>query len=91
MLLYYVIIYAPLNHKVGEVYVPDISSMTVTEAEQTLKDIGLKYGNVIYIEDENYEDGEVFKTSPTIGTRVKLKSSVTLYVAKHPDQSSLEE
>ena len=76
--LYYVIIYRPATHKVAEVYVPDVSTMTVTEAEKELKDIGLKYAKVIYIEDENYEDGDVFKTSPAIGTRVKVKSSVTL-------------
>ena len=86
--LYYVIIYRPATHKVAEVYVPDVSTMTVTEAEKELKDIGLKYAKVIYIEDENYEDGDVFKTSPAIGTRVKVKSSVTLYVAKTPEKSS---
>ena len=86
--LYYVIIYRPATHKVAEVYVPDVSTMTVTEAENELKDIGLKYAKVIYIEDENYEDGDVFKTSPAIGTRVKVKSSVTLYVAKTPEKSS---
>lgn len=86
--LYYVIIYRPATHKVAEVYVPDVSTMTVTEAEKELKDIGLKYAKAIYIEDENYEDGDVFKTSPAIGTRVKVKSSVTLYVAKTPEKSS---
>ena len=86
--LYYVIIYRPAAHKVAEVYVPDVSTMTVTEAEKELKDIGLKYAKVIYIEDENYEDGDVFKTSLAIGTRVKVKSSVTLYVAKTPEKSS---
>ena len=86
--LYYVIIYRPAAHKVAEVYVPDVSTMTVTEAEKELKDIGLKYAKVIYIEDENYEDCDVFKTSPAIGTRVKVKSSVTLYVAKTPEKSS---
>lgn len=86
--LYYVIIYRPAAHKVAEVYVPDVSTMTVTEAEKELKEIGLKYAKVIYIEDENYEDGDVFKTSPAIGTRVKVKSSVTLYVAKTPEKSS---
>ena len=86
--LYYVIIYRPATHKVAEVYVPDVSTMTVTEAEKELKDIGLKYAKVIYIEDENYEDGDVFKTSLAIGTRVKVKSSVTLYVAKTPEKSS---
>ena len=86
--LYYVIIYRPAAHKVAEVYVPDVSTMTVTEAEKELKEIGLKYAKGIYIEDENYEDGDVFKTSPAIGTRVKVKSSVTLYVAKTPEKSS---
>lgn len=88
MTLYYVIIYQPANHKVAEVHVPDVSTMTVSEAEKELSEIGLKYGKVIYIEDENYEDGDVFKTSPSIGTRVKVNSSVTLYVAKTPEKTS---
>lgn len=88
MTLYYVIIYQPANHKVAEVHVPDVSTMTVAEAEKELSEIGLKYGKVIYIEDENYEDGDVFKTSPSIGTRVKVNSSVTLYVAKTPEKTS---
>lgn len=89
MILYYIIIYQPAKHKVAEVHVPDISTMTVSEAEKELSKIGLKYGSVIYIEDENYEDGDVFKTSPSIGTRVKVNSSITLYVAKTPEKSSL--
>ena len=88
MILYYIIIYQPAKHKVAEVHVPDISTMTVSEAEKELSEIGLKYGSVIYIEDENYEDGDVFKTSPSIGTRVKVNSSITLYVAKTPEKSS---
>lgn len=88
MALYYIIIYQPAHHIVAEVHVPDVSTMTVAEAEKELNEIGLKYGKVIYIEDENYEDGDVFKTSPAIGTRVKVKSSVTLYVAKTSEKSS---
>ncbi|MFR7896364.1 hypothetical protein [Turicibacter sanguinis] len=30
----------------------------------------------------------MFKTSPAIGTRVKVKSDVTLYVAKKPSRST---
>ena len=41
---------------------------------------------MIYIEDEEYEDGDIFKTSPAVGTRVKVKSNVTLYVAKEPEK-----
>ena len=88
MTLYYVIIYKPANTKIAEVNVPNVATMTVEEAEKELQELGLKYGKVIYIEDDEYEDGDVFKTSPAIGTRVKVDSNVTLYVAKTPQKSS---
>ncbi|MEE0880767.1 MAG: protein kinase, partial [Turicibacter sp.] len=88
MTLYYVIIYKPANTKIAEVNVPNVATMTVEEAEKELQELGLKYGKVIYIEDAEYEDGDVFKTSPAIGTRVKVDSNVTLYVAKTPQKSS---
>lgn len=86
MLLYFIIIYHPAHSKVDEVYVPDVTEKTLKEAEQELKKLDLKYGKVIYIEDDAYEDGDIFKTSPAIGTRVKVNSSVTLYVAKEPEK-----
>ena len=86
MLLYFIIIYHPAHSKVAEVYIPDVTQKTLKEAEQELKKLNLKYGKVIYIEDEEYEDGDIFKTSPAVGTRVKVKSNVTLYVAKEPEK-----
>ena len=70
----------------AEVYIPDVTQKTLKEAEQELKKLNLKYGKVIYIEDEEYKDGDIFKTSPAVGTRVKVKSNVTLYVAKEPEK-----
>lgn len=86
MLLYFIIIYHPAHSKVAEVYIPDVTQKTLKEAEQELKKLNLKYEKVIYIEDEEYEDGDIFKTSPAVGTRVKVKSNVTLYVAKEPEK-----
>ena len=86
MLLYFIIIYHPVHSKVSEVYIPDVTQKTLKEAEQELKKLNLKYGKVIYIEDEEYKDGDIFKTSPAVGTRVKVKSNVTLYVAKEPEK-----
>ena len=86
MLLYFIIIYHPAHSKVAEVYIPDVTQKTLKEAEQELKKLNLKYGKVIYIEDEEYKDGDIFKTSPAVGTRVKVKSNVTLYVAKEPEK-----
>ncbi len=88
MVLYYVIIYEPAHYKAEEVRIPDVATMTIDEAESTLKSIGLNSEKVIYIEDETYTEGDVFKTSPAIGTRVKVKSDVTLYVAKKPSRSA---
>ncbi len=90
MLLYFIIIYHPAHSKVAEVYIPDVTQKTLKEAEQELKKLNLKYGKVIYIEDEEYKDGDIFKTSPAVGTRVKVKSNVTLYVAKEPEKEKEE-
>lgn len=90
MLLYFIIIYHPAHSKVAEVYIPDVTQKTLKEAEQELKKLNLKYGKVIYIEDEEYKDGDIFKTSPAVGTRVKVKSNVTLYVAKEPEKKKEE-
>ena len=88
MFFYYIIIYEPSHYKAEEVRIPDVASMTIDEAESELKSIGLKSAKVIYIEDSSYTEGDVFKTSPAIGTRVKVKSDVTLYVAKKPSRST---
>lgn len=88
MFFYYIIIYEPAHYKAEEVRIPDVASMTIDEAEDELKSIGLKSAKVIYIEDSSYTEGDVFKTSPAIGTRVKVKSDVTLYVAKKPSRST---
>lgn len=88
MILYYIIIYEPSHYKAEEVRIPDVTTMTIDEAESTLKSSDLNSAKVIYIEDETYTEGDVFKTSPAIGTRVKVKSDVTLYVAKKPSRST---
>lgn len=92
MFFYYIIIYQPAHTNVKEVHVPNVASMTLDAAESELKSLGLNSGKVIYIEDADYKEGDVFKTSPAIGTRVKVDSDVTLYVAKKPtrNQKTLE-
>lgn len=91
MFFYYIIIYQPSHHIVKEVHVPDVASMTIDSAEDELKSLGLNSGKIIYIEDASYKEGDVFKTSPAIGTRVKIDSDITLYVAKKPSRTSSNE
>ncbi|HAX71897.1 MAG TPA: Stk1 family PASTA domain-containing Ser/Thr kinase [Firmicutes bacterium] len=88
---YNLIIYEPAHSKTEEVYVPDVSLLTVDEARTELEKYNLKNAKVIYIEDANYDEGDVFKTTPSVGTRVKVNSEITFYVAKKPSRSTSSE
>ncbi|MGL4374066.1 MAG: protein kinase domain-containing protein, partial [Turicibacter sp.] len=89
MFMYYIIIYEPAHFKAEEVRVPDVVTLTVDQARMELEELGLDNSKVIEIEDSNYKEGDVFKTMPSVGTRVKVKSDITLYVAKKPSKATI--
>ena len=66
--------------KVPNVIIPDVSKMTVVEAEKELHKLGFEVATDIeYIGDEEIEKGYVVKTSPSIGREVKEGTEVILY------------
>ena len=70
----------PKLMQVPNVIIPDVSKMSVVEAEKTLKKQGFEVKTEIeYIGDEEIEKGLVVKTSPSIGREVKKGTVITLY------------
>lgn len=64
-----------------EVEVPDLTGMTVEEAEEELENAGLVVGDKIEIHDEEMEEGLVIKTNPRKEKIVKEGTEVDLYVS----------
>lgn len=73
------LIYPSLT-EVPNVVIPDVSKMTVVEAEKTLRKQGFDVAKDIeYIGDDEIEKGLVVKTSPSIGREVKKGTQIILY------------
>lgn len=70
----------PSMAKVPNVIIPDVSKMSVIEAEKTLRKQGFDVAKDIeYIGDDEIEKGLVVKTSPSIGREVKKGTEIILY------------
>ena len=70
----------PSLTKVPNVVIPDVSKMTVAEAEKVLHKQGFEVAKDIeYIGDDEIEKGLVVKTSPSIGREVKKGTEIILY------------
>ncbi len=70
----------PSMAEVPNVEIPDVSKMTVIEAEKILRKQGFDVARDIeYIGDDEIEKGLVVKTSPSIGREVKKGTEVILY------------
>lgn len=65
---------------VPNVIIPDVTKMSVIEAEKALKKEGFEVATEIeYIGDDEIEKGLVVKTSPSIGREVKKGTTIILY------------
>ncbi len=65
-----------------EIFVPDVSGMTVVEAETVLKDSGLEVAtDTVGIVSAEYEEGIVVQTIPSSGTKRRKGTTVTIYVS----------
>ena len=70
----------PSLAKVPNVIIPDVSKMSVIDAEKTLRKQGFDVAKDIeYIGDDEIEKGLVVKTSPSIGREVKKGTEIILY------------
>ena len=75
-----IIFIVPIFTKVPDIKIPDVSDMTVIEAEEKLKKLGFDVAiETKKEESEKYEKGDVIKTSPQAGRSVKQGTTITIY------------
>ena len=87
----FIIIYPKLV-SVPDVTIPDVSNLTVVEAESKLKELGLKVASdVEEKENDEIEAGKVIGTNPQVGRTVKEGTEITIIVAKESDNIKIED
>ena len=87
----FIIIYPKLV-RVPDVTIPDVSNLTVVEAESKLKELGLLVASdVEEKESDEVEPGKVIGTNPQVGRTVKEGTEVTIIVAKESGNITLDD
>ena len=86
------IILLPKLTKVPDVKVPDVSNMTIVEAENILKEKGFVV-NVNVVEEyyDTIEEGKIIRTSPDINRSIKKGSEITLYRSLGTEKIKIED
>ena len=86
----FIIIYPKLV-SVPDVTIPEVSNLTVVEAETKLKELGLKVASdVEEKENDEIEPGKVIGTNPQVGRTVKEGTEITIIVAKESGNVTIE-
>ena len=76
----------------AEVEVPDVTDMTVSQAEDVLKEKGLEVNSKTKKENnDEFDKGKVIETDPEIGRTVKEGTKVTLTVSKGSKKYEIED
>ena len=87
----FVIIYPQLT-AVADVKIPDVSNLTVVEAENILREKGLSVATeVIEKESDSVEAGKVVGTSPQVDRTVKEGTEITIIVAKESGKVTIKD
>ncbi len=82
----------PAVTEVPDVKIPDVTDMTVIEAEEELHEAGFEVASdVEEVESDQIKEGNVVKTNPAAGRSVKKGSTITLYVSKGVEQYEIED
>ena len=78
--------------KVPDVKVPDVSNMTIVEAENILKEKGFVVNvNVVEEYNDTIEEGKIIRTSPDINRSIKKGSEITLYRSLGTEKIKIED
>ncbi|MGX7012851.1 Stk1 family PASTA domain-containing Ser/Thr kinase [Vagococcus silagei] len=80
-----------LGMRKGDAVIPDIKGKTVEEATLVLNEKKIKVNGTEEIADDTIEKGKVVKTSPPIGTKVKSKSGIKIYVSSGEKSISMKD
>ncbi len=86
-----VIIYPTLT-SVEDIKIPDVSKLTIIEAENLLRDSGFTVATDIKErESDSVEVGKVVNTDPSIGRTVKKGTEITLIVSKESGKVTIRD
>ncbi|MBQ6401104.1 MAG: Stk1 family PASTA domain-containing Ser/Thr kinase [Firmicutes bacterium] len=72
-----------------EIQAPDVTGLTVSEAEQVAAQYDLKIKEGRPVVDENVEVGKIVSQSPEAGGIIKTGSAITVYVSAGPGDGSV--
>ena len=75
-------IHLVVSKGVGDITVPDLSGLTVEQARQRLKDVGLVVGKVTQQSVDNKPDGVIIAQSPSGDSKVSKGTTIDLVVNK---------
>ena len=90
--LLFALLILPMITKVPEVTVPDVSNLTLDEATNKLKKLGLEAApKIIEQADDKIEKGKIISTDPKAGKDVKKGTEITLIVSKGVEQITIED
>ena len=74
------------------VEIPDVTNMTVSEAEDTLQDLGFEIAEEIEEESSStVPEGRITRTDPEIGRKFKRGTEITLYRSTGAEKYELED
>ena len=92
VLLLSIFLVVPYFTKIPDVKVPDVSKLTVVEAEEKLKKAGFEVGlETIKEENEEIEKGKVIRTDPQAERSIKKGSVITLYESLGKETYKIED
>jgi len=82
----------PKLTKVPDIKVPDVTNMTVLDAENKLESAGFIVNTVIEeVYSDTVEEGKIVKTVPAVNRTIKKGSSITLYQSKGTEKIKIED
>lgn len=82
----------PALTEVPDVKIPDVSNLSVIDAEELLKKAGFEVNTKVErIESDKVDKGKVVKTDPTIGRSIKKGSTITLYESLGKETYEIED
>ena len=86
----FLIIYPKLT-AVKDIVIPDVSNLTVVEAENILRQSGLTVAQeVLERESDDVEVGKVVGTNPQVGRTVKENTEITIVIAKESGKITIK-
>lgn len=74
-----------------EVSVPDLSGLTLEEAEEELEELNLQVGDIVEQNSSDVEAGRIIRTNPSPDAVLRESASVNLYVSLGEEMITLED